>query len=138
MTRVVDLLNMSIIDLIYIFCLSCDIIAATGVNAGELERVRLVKGRNRYEGRVEVNLDGSNWTPVCKGGWNLHDSSILCRELGRNGAMKHGGEDGALTGDPRERIVYVNCNLDSTSISDCKYQGSTACPNAATTKCNCT
>ncbi|XP_070561213.1 uncharacterized protein [Ptychodera flava] len=135
-TRIMELLNMSIIELIYIFGLNCHIIRVTGVNSGVSERVRLINGRNQYEGRVEANLKGSIWTPVCQAGWDLHDSSILCRELGRNGAMKFSRDNGALTSDPRERILNVDCNQDKTSIIDCEYTSSGTCRNAATTKCN--
>ncbi|XP_070570678.1 CD5 antigen-like [Ptychodera flava] len=108
----------------------------TVADTGGSERVRLVNGRNRYEGRVEVTLQSTSWTPVCQSRWDLHDANILCKELGRPGAMMSGRDDNALENDERERIVRVDCDEDSESITQCDYEYNRWCRNAATAKCN--
>ena len=43
--------------------------------------VRLVNGRTKYEGRVEVFYQGS-WGTVCDNEFNETDAEVICRMLG--------------------------------------------------------
>lgn len=43
--------------------------------------VRLINGKHNYEGRVEVNYNGT-WKAVCDHGWDRKAARVVCRMLG--------------------------------------------------------
>ena len=42
--------------------------------------VRLVGGRNQYEGRVEVCVN-NQWGTICDNSWSTTDASTICKQL---------------------------------------------------------
>ena len=43
--------------------------------------VRLINGRNSYQGRVEVCLNNT-WGTVCQTGWGVAEARVVCRQIG--------------------------------------------------------
>ena len=43
--------------------------------------MRLVGGRNPYEGRVEVCVL-ETWRTICSQNWGMEETSVVCRQLG--------------------------------------------------------
>ncbi|NXP28621.1 DMBT1 protein, partial [Scytalopus superciliaris] len=84
--------------------------------------VRLVNGRNRCEGRVEISHSGVQGT-VCDTNWDLHEANIVCRELGCGFAVS--APSGAVFG-PGSGVIYlddVNCAGWETSLFQCSHRG---------------
>ena len=50
--------------------------------------VRLVNGRNKFEGRVEV-CQGGEWKSVCDHReWDNREADVVCRQLGFSGNLE--------------------------------------------------
>ena len=43
--------------------------------------IRLVGGKHKFEGTVEICLD-SSWTVVAQNGWDDDDARVVCRQIG--------------------------------------------------------
>ena len=46
--------------------------------------IRLVNGRNKFEGRVEV-CQATQWKTVCDSWWGNEEAEVVCRKLGFSG-----------------------------------------------------
>ncbi|KAI8478938.1 Immunoglobulin super DCC subclass member 3, partial [Branchiostoma belcheri] len=63
------------------------------------DEIRLVNGSSIFEGRVEVFHDGV-WGTVCDDTWDMHDVTVVCRQLSMGNAVAaySGGRFGAGQG----------------------------------------
>ena len=68
--------------------------------------VRLVSGKTKYEGRVEVLHEGT-WGTVCDDDWDLHDAGVVCRELGYGKAKS--APTGAKFGPGESTLLLLCC-----------------------------
>ena len=80
--------------------------------------IRLVGGRNQYEGRVEV-YRGSEWQTVCDNSWDIEEAEVVCRQLGYGYAILalRGAAFGEGSGVLSER--NWSCNGNETSLDNC-------------------
>ncbi|XP_076436243.1 scavenger receptor cysteine-rich type 1 protein M160-like [Babylonia areolata] len=91
-------------------------------------QVRLVGGRNRYEGRVEVQVYGK-WGTVCDDYFGTSDARVVCRMLGYQGGTKssrsfRGGRGPIWMDDLRcagTESSLVNCTHKPWGVNDCTH-----------------
>ncbi|NWS78409.1 DMBT1 protein, partial [Crotophaga sulcirostris] len=88
------------------------------LSAAGNRRVRLVNGPGRCAGRVEIYHQGS-WGIVCDDGWDLPDTTVVCRQLGCGGAVE--AVDSARFGEGSGQIWLddVNCSGAEGALWDC-------------------
>eukprot|EP00731_Ephydatia_muelleri_P011000 Em0005g1586a len=84
--------------------------------------LRLVGGSTPSSGRVEVQYSGV-WGTVCDDYWDINDATVVCRQLGYNGAFRAStnAEFGQGTG-----IIWmdnVTCASSESSLDQCPFNG---------------
>lgn len=95
------------------------------------KRIRLQGGRNRFEGRVEVLMDGGpngtlHWGTVCSEGWGMLEASVACRQLGLGYASMYLQETWYFEGSPLHDQVLmsgVKCVGSEMSLQHCRHHG---------------
>uniref|UniRef100_A0A8C3GMS8 SRCR domain-containing protein n=1 Tax=Cairina moschata TaxID=8855 RepID=A0A8C3GMS8_CAIMO len=93
--------------------------------------VRLVGGRSRCHGRVELLQDGA-WGSICASGWDRAASRVLCRELGcgRPRLIPAPCSPPAADGPP-VTLQRVQCSGQEPALAHCVLQPRDApsCPS---------
>ena len=82
--------------------------------------VRLVDGRNQYEGRVEVCIN-NEWGTVCDNSWGSVDATTVCKQLGYAYTSAGSAYANAYFGQGTGSIFmdYVQCLSTNTKLLQC-------------------
>ncbi|KFW00008.1 Deleted in malignant brain tumors 1 protein, partial [Fulmarus glacialis] len=101
---------------------------ASVVCSGSSETLRLVNGRHRCTGRVEV-FHNQQWGTICDDGWDLNDAAVVCRQLGCGPAISAPGLSGFGQGSGPIWLDGVSCLGTEATLAECpvKPWGHHAC-----------
>ncbi|XP_032834133.2 scavenger receptor cysteine-rich domain-containing protein DMBT1-like isoform X1 [Petromyzon marinus] len=114
---------------------SCTRISDAGVQCTGAG-LRLVSGRNRCEGRVEV-LKSSVWSGVCSSALDTHGADTICRLLGCGWSLSHGSLTQFMNTPARILSDNVACAAFPNTIFDCLQTGTQNCSNMETAAVIC-
>jgi hypothetical protein len=82
--------------------------------------IRLSGGSSSSSGRVEIQTDAYQWSPLCDYDWSIDEANVVCRQLhyDRAAIARRGLFLGSGTG-PVVTTNY-NCDGDETDLSECR------------------
>lgn len=87
-----------------------------------VREVRLVGGKHRAEGRVEVSWNGE-WATVCDDFWDDRDATVVCQMLGYLGQGKAKSQAHFGAGQGKIALDNVECTGSEKNIFLCKHTG---------------
>lgn len=88
----------------------------------KLDTIRLVGGRSKYEGRVEILQNGA-WGTVCDDQWDMHDAAVVCRELGYATTLEATSQASFGQGTGAILLDDLRCSGREIRLVDCPHNG---------------
>ncbi|XP_078060244.1 scavenger receptor cysteine-rich domain-containing protein DMBT1-like [Mustelus asterias] len=90
------------------------------IMCSEYKELRLVNGKHRCEGRVEVFYNGT-WGTVCSDKLDNHDAEVICKQL-HCGTFSYINYDAQLFGPGTGPIWLdkIECNLNERTLWQCQ------------------
>ena len=83
--------------------------------------IRLADGTGRYDGRVEIFIDGV-WGTVCDADWDKADGRVVCRMLGFGPPIAAHSFLKYPDGKGRKWLIGVFCKGNESSLTDCEHK----------------
>ncbi|KAM9329870.1 lysyl oxidase homolog 3 [Gastrophryne carolinensis] len=95
-------------------------------------QIRIVGGRTRFEGRVELKA-GSSWGYLCSDGWTTKEAMVACRQLGLGFSLHAVTETWYWDSSNATDMIMsgVRCNGNEMSLQQCSRHQAVSCKNSA-------
>ncbi|XP_048474460.1 deleted in malignant brain tumors 1 protein-like [Rhincodon typus] len=90
------------------------------IMCSEHKELRLVNGKHRCEGRVEVFYNGT-WGTVCSDNLEDHDAQVICKHL-QCGDLVSQGIESFRPGSGQIWLDEIECNLQETTLWQCQSE----------------
>ncbi|PIO26584.1 hypothetical protein AB205_0143420 [Aquarana catesbeiana] len=92
--------------------------------------IRIVGGRTRYEGRVEMKL-GTSWGYLCSDGWTTKEAMVACRQLGLGYSLHAVTETWYWDSSNMTDMIMsgVRCSGTEMSLQQCTHHRAVSCKN---------
>ena len=85
--------------------------------------LRLVGGKGRHEGRLEISFNGGEWGTICDDNWGSEEAQVACRQLGFSGVYP-GGEAAHFGGGSGPiQLDDVRCTGNEANLGSCQHNG---------------
>ncbi|KAI1889261.1 hypothetical protein AGOR_G00177320 [Albula goreensis] len=97
--------------------------------------VKLRGGRNQFEGRVEVDIEGIQGG-VCAKHWGIREATVVCRQLGFTGSAMAGRMPERMD-DPPVSVSLMKCRGDEGSLDQCELKRGGGCSTAVRAAVHC-
>uniref|UniRef100_A0A4W3GZY3 Neurotrypsin n=1 Tax=Callorhinchus milii TaxID=7868 RepID=A0A4W3GZY3_CALMI len=96
-----------------------DVGVSCGLPKGSVIPIRLVGGKEDYEGRVEV-FHAGKWGTICDDQWDDSDAEVVCRHLGLSGTAKSWTWSHFGHGSGPVLLDEVECTGNELHLDQCK------------------